>query len=98
MHRTDKYSQHSSIIRPVWLNDSVFVYELSGCGFESSCSHLMSLIVKYQISGTMFSFVSWWRVKFNSKSSFEISMLNTLYNADLNRKQKLTPSQILKKL
>ena len=46
----------------------------------------------------MFSFVSWWRVKFNSKSSFEISMLNTLYNADLNRKQKLTPPQIFKQL
>ena len=40
MHRTDKYSQHSSIICPVWLNGWVFVYELSGCGFESSCSHL----------------------------------------------------------
>ena len=25
---------------PVWLNGSVFVYELSGCGFKSSCSHL----------------------------------------------------------
>ena len=25
---------------PVWLNCWVFVYELSGCGFESSCSHL----------------------------------------------------------
>ena len=23
-----------------WLNCWVFVYELSGCGFESSCSHL----------------------------------------------------------
>ena len=23
-----------------WLNGWVFVYELSGCGFESSCSHL----------------------------------------------------------
>ena len=39
MHRTDKYSQHSSIIWPAWLNGWVFVYELSGCGFESSCSH-----------------------------------------------------------
>ena len=37
---TDKYSQHSSIFWPVWLNGWVFVYELSGCGFESSCSHL----------------------------------------------------------
>ena len=25
---------------PVWLNGWVFVYKLSGCGFESSCSHL----------------------------------------------------------
>ena len=40
MHRTDKYSQHSSIIWPIWLNGWVFVYELSGCGFESRCSHL----------------------------------------------------------
>ena len=38
MHWTD--SQHSSIIWPVWLNGRVFVYELSGCGFESSCCHL----------------------------------------------------------
>ena len=40
MHRTDKYSQHSSIIWPVWLNGWVFVYELSGCGFECRCCHL----------------------------------------------------------
>ena len=39
-YRTDKYSQQSSIIWPVWLNGWVFVDELSGCGFESSCSHL----------------------------------------------------------
>ena len=26
--------------RPVWLNGWVFVYELSGCRFESRCSHL----------------------------------------------------------
>ena len=25
--------------RPVWLNGWVFVYELSGCGFESRCNH-----------------------------------------------------------
>ena len=41
MHRTDKYSQHSSIIWSVWLNGWVFVYELSGCGFESCCNHLI---------------------------------------------------------
>ena len=28
MHRTDMYSQHSSIIWPVWLNGWVFFYEL----------------------------------------------------------------------
>ena len=27
-------------IRPVWLNGWVFLYELSGCGFESHCCHL----------------------------------------------------------
>ena len=39
-HPPDKYSQHSSIIWLVWLNGLVFVYELSDCEFESSCSHL----------------------------------------------------------
>ena len=39
IHRIDKYSQHSSIILPVWLHGWVFVYELSGCGFDSGCSH-----------------------------------------------------------
>ena len=39
MHRTDKYSQHILIIWPVWLNGWVFVYELSGCGFESRWCH-----------------------------------------------------------
>ena len=40
MHRTDKYSQHTSIIWPAWLNGWVFVYKLSGCGFKFSCSHV----------------------------------------------------------
>ena len=38
-HRTHKYSEHSSIIWPVWPNGWVFVQELSGSGFESSSSH-----------------------------------------------------------
>ena len=42
MHRTDKYSEHSSIIWSVWPNGRVFVYELSGSGLESSCSHINS--------------------------------------------------------
>ena len=40
MHRTDKYSQHSQIIWPIWPNAWVFFYKLSGFGFESRCSHL----------------------------------------------------------
>ena len=40
LHRTDKYSEHSSIIRSVWPIGCVFVYELSGSEFDSSCSHL----------------------------------------------------------
>ena len=31
LHHTDKYLQHSSVIWPVWLDGSVFVYELTGC-------------------------------------------------------------------
>ena len=40
MHRTDKSSQHSSIVWPVWLNGWVFVCKLSVCGFHSHCSRL----------------------------------------------------------
>ena len=43
MHRTDKYSQHSSIIWPVRLSGWVFVYRLSGCGFSSRCCHLITV-------------------------------------------------------
>ena len=41
--RTDKYSQRKSIIWPVWQNGGVFVCELSDCGFEYRCCHIMSL-------------------------------------------------------
>ena len=40
IHRTGKYSQHSLIIWRVRLYPWVFVYQLSGCGFESSYIHL----------------------------------------------------------
>ena len=40
MYRADKCSQHSSITWPAGLNGLVFVYELSGSRFGSSCSHL----------------------------------------------------------
>ena len=41
-NRTWTQNQHSTIWpnRPNWPNGWVFVYELSGSGFESSCSHL----------------------------------------------------------
>ena len=38
MQCTDKYSQFSSIIWSVFPNGWVFVYEQSGCGFESRCN------------------------------------------------------------
>ena len=40
MNCKDKYSEHSSIICSVWPNGGMFICELSGTGFESSCSHL----------------------------------------------------------
>ena len=40
MHRTDKYSRHSSIVWSVWPNAWVFLYELRRPGFESGGSHL----------------------------------------------------------
>ena len=40
MDRTDNYTQHSSIISPILLNGCVFLYELIGCGFQFSSSHL----------------------------------------------------------
>ena len=40
MDLTDEYSQHISIIRPVWLHESVSVSQLGGCRLESSCTDL----------------------------------------------------------
>ena len=48
MHKPSKFNifvagwkkSFFSVSRPVWLNSWVFIYELSGCGFESRCSHL----------------------------------------------------------
>ena len=37
---TLKWLQLDSNWQPVWVNGWVFVYELGGCGFESSCSHV----------------------------------------------------------
>ena len=49
MHCTDKYSQYSSIIRPIWLNGWVFLYELSRCGFESCCYGSLSSRTKVNL-------------------------------------------------
>ena len=39
--RTHNHLAHKRTLnQPVWLNGWVFFYELSGGGFESSCSHL----------------------------------------------------------
>ena len=40
MNHKNKYSHHSSIILPVWLNGCVVIYELGGCVFESPWSQL----------------------------------------------------------
>ena len=49
MHHTGKYSQHSSIIWPVWLNGWVFVCKLSSCGIESHCCLLKMNIEKVKV-------------------------------------------------
>ena len=46
MHRKYKYSQHSSIIWPVWLDWLKVRLRLSGCGFESRCSHAFKIFEK----------------------------------------------------
>ena len=45
MHLADQHSKYISIIWPVWLNGWVFVYELSGCGFEFRCCHSSTFVL-----------------------------------------------------
>ena len=40
--RTSKYSHHSLIISPVWVNGWVFLYDQSGCGFECHFSYILA--------------------------------------------------------
>ena len=49
-----KYSEHSSIIWPVWPNGWAFVYELSGSGFKYSCSHLKSFLLFTSLTSILF--------------------------------------------
>ena len=69
MQWTDKYSQHSLIIWPVQLNGWVFVYELSGCGFESHCSHL-----KFRIRACFEQGVPWHSGNYRVWIHFEMHM------------------------
>ena len=48
MQRTNQYLQHSSTIWPIWLEGWVFVYELKGCGFMSSCSHWNFVVLCFE--------------------------------------------------
>ena len=50
MYNTDKYSEHSSILWQVRLNGWLFVYELSGSEFESSCSPICNWFVDNKLS------------------------------------------------
>ena len=71
MLRIDKYSQHSSIVWPIWLNSWVFPYELSGCWFESSCSHLkFSGYVHFFQFRTQISFLDKFGPKIETASLF----------------------------
>ena len=61
-HGTDKYSQHSSIIWPVWLNGWAFIYELSSCVFEFCCSYLnprISACLEQGVSWYSFNYKVW---------------------------------------
>ena len=53
-------AQDSSIIWPVWPNCWVFIYELSGFGFESRCCHLLKTCYQDQFSS---SDTSWIRLE-----------------------------------
>ena len=39
---------------PLWLNSWVFVYKTSCCGFESTCSHLDLLILRFFLARSSF--------------------------------------------
>lgn len=47
MHSTYKFSQHTKTILPIWLYGSMFVYNMSGCGFEFRCCHLDAISFAY---------------------------------------------------
>ena len=89
-HRTDKYSQQSSIIWPVWLNGWVFVDEISGCGFKSRCSRL-----KFRYRACFEQWVPWhsgnYKVGFTMKDVREmIGTHSQMHGADKYSQQSST--------
>ena len=96
LHRTDKYSEHSSIIRSVWPNGWVFVYELSGSEFESSCSHLNHFVTKKENYNLLLRrkcllkvrFKKVWVVKNQFSDDVKIYMVN--FNVPIFNRLKIT--------
>ena len=93
MHRTDKYSQHCSIIWPVWLNGWVFVCELSGCGFGDGLSVcVMNLLLKLSTLPGMKRVEFWSKPWEKATTMFEVS---TNYFVQNSMKQPLKLFRVL---
>ena len=70
-----KYWQHRSIIWPVWLIGWVFVYELSGCGIESSCSHIYTFTYQKALLIKLFCLL------LKSSKAFSVSLSTLIQHA-----------------
>ena len=51
---TSEFVNEHQLFGQTWLNGWVLVYELSGCGFESSCSHLSSFFAELTCYSSVF--------------------------------------------
>ena len=74
---------HNHLVWPVWLNGWVFVYELSGCGFESSCSHLKEITLKLQ---TVFN--SWMTKGLQKLSKKKQKLCDNFFKSKINENEK----------
>ena len=79
-------------VRSVWPNGWVFVYELSGCGFESSCSHLkLSMIQLWMylrnFAGTRTTSFPWWSND-QQENIFDLKPRELFCHLDLSRQGK----------
>ena len=81
-------------ISEVWLNGWVFVYELSGCGFESCCCHnsalCKQLIASKQLNGIQRknSDVHGYQRKEVFINSFVLTYFNYCENNEHNQRQR----------